>query len=605
LTIQTRPVITREDYPSREEGAAERDRLLVEAHLHSDPDAFAIIVDDHWDALISQARATLGPNAGAAEDVVQETFERALKYMPRFGRTGEYRLGAWLNQILRSVIQNHWERTAREVRSAQRSVNERDFEVDVADRVGDPVVAEALQRRIRGLPEPQRAAFVMREVVGLPYADVARALNVSEDNVRARVSRSKDKLRRSTEGLRSAVGAAIAAPFGWRFFHRDKSGARAGDQVAVQFTSSPIGQTIVSLATVTVPRGSLVFGIAATVATIGTGTVLLANSTQSGPTPAPRVTPAVLPASANTAGAATGATATAAVVAPTSPPSTPASSYSWVNAGTGATSPVPTAALPAATCNSVPANANAGWAGPALGLSNALSVAVSNPVDLPTVGSSSLTFSSVADVHPFGQQGPGASAIVVTDACVSSSGQWFSATISGVGGPLALQGTLVQVLGAANETSYIFRGSVPASAVPGDPLAGSVQFVADLTVLEPDNTAQLTIVFLGASVSPAGTQAAAADPSSTSATSPGAGGVQTGTTGTAPAPANGTSSMPGFQPTLPGQTALSDGVYAAATQGASGIPQAGASELTTVLGPGGSSPASGHGTASPFGLTFP
>jgi RNA polymerase sigma-70 factor (ECF subfamily) len=185
----------------------ERDRLLVEAHLRRDNDAFAIIVDDHSAALLAQARRKLG-SEGAAEDVVQETFERALRGIHRVGMSGEYRLGGWLSQILTNVIRDHQRRLYREWEAALASVADVSPEPDVSEQVGDPVVAAQLEEAVQSLPANQRAAFVMHAVDGLAYADVARELNITEDNARARVSRSRGQLRRVTASLRTAWGSA-------------------------------------------------------------------------------------------------------------------------------------------------------------------------------------------------------------------------------------------------------------------------------------------------------------------------------------------------------------------------------------------------------------
>jgi RNA polymerase sigma-70 factor (ECF subfamily) len=528
LTIQDKVALGRGDYPSADEPSGERDRLLVEAHLRRDADAFAIIVDDHRDALVAQARRMLGPD-GAAEDIVQETFERALKYLPRFGRSGEYRLGAWLSRILKSVVQNHWERKARELRSVQAEAAHVELEPDVAERVGDPVMAAALSRAVRALPDNQRAAFVMREVVGLPYADVAGELGITEDNARARVSRSKDHLRRTTANLRSA-GAVVGLPFGlralqarishgWRAIHRGKSQMfGAGDRVATQLTASPVGQSALAIVSTGVPRGTLVFGIAATVATLSASTVVLTGSSAHATTAGENNTALVAAVQAPVVAAPTPAPAT--VSAPVAPALTPTSpSYSWVNPGntSGAA-----AALPVATC--VPTNGvtppGAGFSsGQPLGLSNSIGVADSPAVDLSTNGPS-MSFSSSAGVTP-AESTTASSATVLSNVCLSSSGAWFTATVSGLGGtPVELAGTLQMVMGSAGDLGYVFRGTVTPSPASG-PLAGAVQFVVDVTVLEPDNTAQLTIVFLSptagavTSGNSAATQAAPSDADTT------------------------------------------------------------------------------------------
>lgn len=520
LTIQDKVALGRGDYPSADEPSGERDRLLVEAHLRRDPDAFAIIVDDHRDALVAQARRMLGPD-GAAEDIVQETFERALKYLPRFGRSGEYRLGAWLSRILKSVVQNHWERKARELRSVQAKAGHAELEPDVAERVGDPVMAAALSRAVRALPDNQRAAFVMREVVGLPYADVAEALEISEDNARARVSRSKVQLRRTTAAFKSAAGALVSLPVGLRALnarvtrglvalHRGKGHVlETSDRVATQLSASAAGQTALTLVSTGVPRGTLVFGLAATVATLSASTVVLVGSSTHPVASGVPNTALVADLGHSDLGAATTLTApalTPSAVPPTTTGPTAPSPYAWANPQSS--SGAPAASLPAGTC--VPSDGVAPPAagftfGSPLGLANAQLIANTPAVDLSTTGSS-LAFSSTASVIPFGADNAisfGAANAPATigiesNVCLSSTGSWLTASVSGLSEtPIELQGTLQMVVGTTGDEGYVFRGTIAPAQTSG-PLAGVVQFVADVSVLEPDNTAQITVVFLSA-----------------------------------------------------------------------------------------------------------
>lgn len=502
MTIKEDVALGRGLFPTTDGLKAERDRQLVEAHLRHDADAFAVIVDDHRDALLAQARRMLGPD-GAVEDVVQETFERALKYLPRFGRSGEYRLGAWLSQILKSVVQNHWERKARDLRSLQAGAAHATHEADVADQVGDPITAAALNQAVRDLPESQRAAFVMREVVGLAYADVAEVLNISEDNARARVSRSKDHLRRTTSGIRSAVGALIALP-GVRALHSRFGGRGAkgpgrnrgyvlgtGDRIATQVAASQPIQAVLSVASSS-PRGTFVFGLAATVATLGASTVVLAAGSTS------RVL--ALPPSALAVNDSAHAVTTSS--APTSPSGpTPGAStstnYAWVDPSSSSTAPA--AGLAAATCSSsngvTPPSGNFDLGAP-LGMTNAQAVGQGPAVDLSTVGPS-FSFASPATITPYGALGGATDVTLESDVCLSSTGAWFTADLSGLGSTVELQGTLQAVDDAGGEVGYVFRGLLgPAASLTG-PLSGAVQFVVDLTVSEPNNTAQLTLVFLG------------------------------------------------------------------------------------------------------------
>jgi RNA polymerase sigma factor (sigma-70 family) len=59
----------------------------------------------------------------------------------------------------------------------------------------DGVAMADLVSAIKVLPEGQRAAFVLRKVQGLGYAEVASALECSEDAARGRVAEAMKKVR--------------------------------------------------------------------------------------------------------------------------------------------------------------------------------------------------------------------------------------------------------------------------------------------------------------------------------------------------------------------------------------------------------------------------
>jgi len=54
-----------------------------------------------------------------------------------------------------------------------------------------------LELNIGKLPEKYRVIFIMREVEKLNVTETARILDISESNVKARLSRAKDQLRNS------------------------------------------------------------------------------------------------------------------------------------------------------------------------------------------------------------------------------------------------------------------------------------------------------------------------------------------------------------------------------------------------------------------------
>lgn len=62
-----------------------------------------------------------------------------------------------------------------------------------------------LEALIEELPDTLRTVFVLREVEGMDTAEVAEALELSEDNVKTRLHRARTSLR---EGIKERLGAA-------------------------------------------------------------------------------------------------------------------------------------------------------------------------------------------------------------------------------------------------------------------------------------------------------------------------------------------------------------------------------------------------------------
>lgn len=118
-----------------------------------------------------------------ADDVYQETFLAAFRGWPP-PRRGQER--AWLYRIATNKVIDRARRTKRLVRMD-------DLRLAAADRDGTSMAD--LAAAIKLLPAGQRAAFVLRKVQGLDYADVAGALECSEEAARARVAEAMKKVR--------------------------------------------------------------------------------------------------------------------------------------------------------------------------------------------------------------------------------------------------------------------------------------------------------------------------------------------------------------------------------------------------------------------------
>ena len=135
-------------------------------------------------------------DTAAAEELVQEAFLRVHRARNRYAP--EARFSTWLYRIATNLALNELRRPGR--RQPHRSADEEGAAVIPAQGPAVDEVVDArrrgaeVERELEALPERQRAALWLTAVEGLSYAEVARALDVSEKAVKALVHRARSAL---------------------------------------------------------------------------------------------------------------------------------------------------------------------------------------------------------------------------------------------------------------------------------------------------------------------------------------------------------------------------------------------------------------------------
>jgi RNA polymerase sigma-70 factor (ECF subfamily) len=137
------------------------------------------------------ARALVGDRDGA-DDLVQDTLERAVRKF-HLWRPGDLR--AWLFSIMHNVFVNQLK--ARKIAP--------EVEIDEAMIAAPTPTATSLdvidlQRALLTLAPEQREVVLLVALEDMTYADVSRALGIPIGTVMSRLSRGREKLRRSMEG---------------------------------------------------------------------------------------------------------------------------------------------------------------------------------------------------------------------------------------------------------------------------------------------------------------------------------------------------------------------------------------------------------------------
>lgn len=120
----------------------------------------------------------------AAEDLTQDAFLRAMS--GPYQSNGHER--AWIFQIARNLAKDYR-------RAAGRRPATTAFE-DAPSPGADRTVALSLDAALASLEEDDREIFLLKEVAGLSYAEIAEACGVTPDAVRSRLHRTRIALRK-------------------------------------------------------------------------------------------------------------------------------------------------------------------------------------------------------------------------------------------------------------------------------------------------------------------------------------------------------------------------------------------------------------------------
>lgn len=180
--------------------AAQADRAVDDGRLMArvkagDEQAFADLVERYKNPLVNYL-TQMTRNRERAEDLAQEAFVRVYRAAGRYRERGQFQ--AFLFRIATNQLRTE-ERKAARWRGLLPSLtaeHRRRPPVPSPQRaaLGSEAV-DAVTQALKRLPLHFRAAVVLREIEGWPYARIARTLGCREGTVKSRVHRGKNLLR--------------------------------------------------------------------------------------------------------------------------------------------------------------------------------------------------------------------------------------------------------------------------------------------------------------------------------------------------------------------------------------------------------------------------
>lgn len=126
-------------------------------------------------------------SAEDAEDLAQEVFYRVSRSAGRYTHRGAGQDTVWLFRIARNLVIDRHRRKS----SAPRA----EVPASSVGREATQLLSFGLREALDRVGELDREVFVLREVVGLSYAEIAALCDMTEDGVRARLFRVRAELR--------------------------------------------------------------------------------------------------------------------------------------------------------------------------------------------------------------------------------------------------------------------------------------------------------------------------------------------------------------------------------------------------------------------------
>lgn len=182
--------------PGRDSLSDADDRTIASRAADGDIRAFEILMRRYGSLLRVYAARIVRPDD--ADDVVQDTFVTAWQELPDLENPAMVR--SWLTTIVTHKSIDRL-RAGRD----HDSIENHDFH-DQADGPADVASAssldEALSLVLSSLPEDQRRCWVLREIAGYSYSEIAEQLGLPVTTVRGLLVRSRKTLVREMEAWR-------------------------------------------------------------------------------------------------------------------------------------------------------------------------------------------------------------------------------------------------------------------------------------------------------------------------------------------------------------------------------------------------------------------
>ena len=189
------------------------DEVLLRAYRDGDADAFEVLFERYRTPLFNFLLRRVG-DRGRAEELYQDTWTKVIERSGDF--RGDSKFSTWLYTIARNACIDH-QRKMKHRRHASLDETDRAAADPKVERIANPgpatdqVAGGALLRdrigeAVSGLPEDQREVFLLRQLQGLGFREIAEIVGVPVNTVKSRMRYALERLQHGLDDLKEQTG---------------------------------------------------------------------------------------------------------------------------------------------------------------------------------------------------------------------------------------------------------------------------------------------------------------------------------------------------------------------------------------------------------------
>jgi len=187
------------------------DSNLVAAFLDGEERAFQELVERYQGRLLNFIYRTIGDRE-RGEDLVQEVFIRVYRHLHRFDRSRKF--STWVYTIASNLAKNELRNRARNplvlFQTIKKNWQDEDRPLQFEDSASQPDdlyrrrhLRELVEHSVAQLPEHHRQVFILRELEGKSYEEIAEITACNLGTVKSRLNRARNAFAAIIEpGLR-------------------------------------------------------------------------------------------------------------------------------------------------------------------------------------------------------------------------------------------------------------------------------------------------------------------------------------------------------------------------------------------------------------------